>query len=75
MAGNVWEWVNDWYGETYYQNSPSSNPQGPEAGSLRVYRGGSWINSADFMISAIRGGYPPSTNDKNNLGFRCAKSP
>jgi formylglycine-generating enzyme required for sulfatase activity len=74
MAGNVWEWVNDWYGETYYKESPSSNPQGPAFGNLRVYRGGSWINSADLTISAIRGGDDPSTT-QNNLGFRCASSP
>jgi len=42
MAGNVWEWVNDWYGETYYQNSTLSNPLGPQQGRLKVIRGGSW---------------------------------
>ena len=42
MSGNVCEWCSDWYGENYYAQSPSSNPQGPSSGSDRVYRGGSW---------------------------------
>lgn len=44
MSGNVWEWCSDWYGENYYANSPANNPKGPDAGSLRVLRGGSWLN-------------------------------
>jgi formylglycine-generating enzyme required for sulfatase activity len=71
MAGNVWEWVNDWYGKTYYKNSPASNPLGPDTDVYRVYRGGSWKGDDNSVRSGYRYGSGPSgTSDE--IGFRCA---
>ena len=54
MHGNVWEWVQDWYGERHYANSPALDPGGPQTGSKRVVRGGSWHQSATSWRSAFR---------------------
>lgn len=74
MAGNVWEWVNDWYSETYYKSSPPSNPLGPDTGEKRVLRGGAWNSLGIHFQSAYR--------EKESLdytgfdvGFRCARVP
>ncbi len=73
MAGNVSEWVADWYSETYYASLPGSNPLGPDLGQLRVYRGGSWDNHDRYVRSAERGAVDP-TSSTNYFGFRCAIS-
>jgi formylglycine-generating enzyme required for sulfatase activity len=72
MAGNVYEWVNDWYDGTYYQNSSSSNPLGPSSGSARVLRGGSWDYYDSNARSSLRFRSAPSYSD-DYVGFRCAR--
>jgi len=54
MAGNVWEWCADWYGENYYKESPAENPQGPAKGTCRALRGGSWLNPSVILRCAAR---------------------
>jgi len=70
MAGNVWEWCSDWYDENYYRNSPVNNPLGPETGSFRVLRGGSWHHSTYYLRLALRN-YSLPTHRINLNGFRC----
>jgi formylglycine-generating enzyme required for sulfatase activity len=73
MAGNVAEWVADWYGENAYASSVLRNPQGPEAGKYRVLRGGSWFNLPRAVRTTFRLWNIADLHFETG-GFRCAKS-
>jgi len=69
MAGNAAEWVKDWYSETYYANSPSTDPQGPSSGTYKLVRGGSGADPASSIRTAVRS----SKASTALYGYRCAK--
>ncbi|MFQ5399730.1 MAG: bifunctional serine/threonine-protein kinase/formylglycine-generating enzyme family protein [Anaerolineae bacterium] len=73
MAGNVMEWVGDWYDARYYRDSADTNPLGPLEGGFKALRGGSWLSPEDELAITTRSYYDPSVA-RANLGFRCAMS-
>jgi len=73
LAGNVWEWVNDWHDESYYRTSPAENPLGPLKGLRKSVRGGSWYNNVWYTQPGMRFQLAPHVK-LNSLGFRCARS-
>lgn len=72
ISGNVREWCWDWYSESYYNNSPAKDPKGPNSGTSRVLRGGSWGGVPNSCRAAVRYGYDP-TDRTYYYGFRLVR--
>lgn len=72
MAGNLYEWVEDYYSREFYKESPEKNPKYVDSGRLRVLRGGSWKNDPEKLRASARYSSSPFYEGKN-IGFRCAK--
>ncbi len=73
MVASVWQWCSDWYDKEYYARSPSENPKGPESGSLKVLRGGSWFHKENWRVANRNADDPLSIYFCFVTGFRCAK--
>jgi formylglycine-generating enzyme required for sulfatase activity len=73
-TGNVWEWCADWFSPGYYASSPATDPRGPDAGTHRVMRGGSYLCHDSYCTRYRVGARSANTPDSStgNLGFRCA---
>jgi formylglycine-generating enzyme required for sulfatase activity len=75
MAGNVMEWVSDWYSRDYYSASPRKNPKGPATGAYRVLRGGTFFLDAFNLRTYARSAAWPSFQAHRMVGFRAVREP
>jgi len=73
MSGNMWEWCQDWYDDSYYSVSPEGNPTGPDAGWSRVLRGGSWLYVGSYCRVSSRFTGLPVSRGYNLYGFRVCR--
>jgi serine/threonine protein kinase len=74
MAGNVAEWIYDWYQDNFYEHSPRENPVGPAEGQFKITRGGSYDDSGAKLTTTFRDALGPVTTD-DKIGIRCAWTP
>jgi len=75
VCGNVWEWVSDWYSPDYYANGDARDPKGPDSGSMRIVRGGAWVNDdVSLLRITYRHKVPPDTY-AYSVGFRIVCAP
>ena len=72
MLGNAWQWCQDWKDKHYYKGSPTDDPQGPDAGSRRVERGGSWTRTPALCRCSFRGSVAPGFSG-GSIGFRVVR--
>jgi formylglycine-generating enzyme required for sulfatase activity len=73
MAGNVAEWVSDWYSPDYYASSPKQSPTGPASGIRKVARGGSWCENTAVVLSTTHRAVDTPDSRNYEIGFRCVK--
>ena len=75
MSGNVWEWVADWYGASYYANSPGEDPKGPDSGTQKVLRGGGWNDPVGTLFIRTYARFRERPDNRGvHIGIRCAQS-